>query len=180
MTLLQRGEPRPAARLAEGRMNERQIHRVFEITLILKALHSLLEIIGGAIFAAVSTGTLLKLARLLTHGELIEDPNDLIANYILHLAQNFSLSAKSATVFFLLSHGLVKLVLVLCVMKGFFWAYPAFMLALGLLIGIQSYQLWHHGSLILIIVTVFDLIVLGLTWHEYRLVGARQEINDQQ
>jgi uncharacterized membrane protein len=40
-------------------MNERQIHQAFEISLILKALHSLLEIVGGLILAWVSTGTLL-------------------------------------------------------------------------------------------------------------------------
>jgi len=154
-------------------MNERQIHRAFEIGLILKALHSLLEIAGGVILAAVSTGTLLRIAELLTQGELHEDPNDVVANYVLRLAQTFSLSAKAATVFFLLSHGSVKLVLVLSVMKGFSWAYPAFMLALGLLIAIQGYQLWHHFSLFLVLVTVFDLIVLVLTWHEYRLVKPR-------
>jgi uncharacterized membrane protein len=154
--------------------DQRQIHRMFEIALILKALHSLLEILGGLLLASVGTGTLLRIAKLVTRGELIEDPNDLIANYILHAAQNFSLSAKAAAVFFLLSHGMVKLVLVLSVMKGFSWAYPAFMLALALLIGIQSYQLWHHVSLLLAVVTIFDLIVLALTWHEYQMVRTSQ------
>jgi uncharacterized membrane protein len=160
--------------MIQGRAHKRQIHRIFEIALVLKALHSLLEIAGGFILAAVSTGTLLRIAKFVTHGELIEDPNDLVAKYILHLAQNFSLSTKAATVFFLLSHGIVKFVLVLSVMRGFPWAYPAFVLALGLLIGIQSYQLWHHFSLVLVVVTIFDLIVLALTWHEYRLVRSSQ------
>ncbi len=157
-------------------INERQIHRVFEISLILKALHSLMEIVGGILLAAVSTGTLLKVAEVLTSRELHEDPNDLVANYILHLARTFSIDAKAATVFFLLSHGTVKLVLVLSVMRGFSWAYPAFMLALVLLIAIQTYQLSHEASLILLAVTAFDLIVLALTWHEYRLLRGRQYV----
>jgi Predicted membrane protein (DUF2127) len=49
-----------------------------------------------------------------------------------------SVSSKAAAAFFLLSHGTVKLVLVLAVMRGWAWAYPAFVIALGLLIGYQS------------------------------------------
>jgi uncharacterized membrane protein len=149
------------------RITERQIHRAFEISLVLKALHSLLEIAGGIILALVSRSSVLKLAQWLTHSELVEDPNDLVANYILHLAQNFSISTKTAAVFFLLSHGTVKLILVLSVMRGYPWAYPMFMAALGLLIGIQSVQLWHHLSLGLLAITILDVVVLALTWHEY-------------
>jgi uncharacterized membrane protein len=149
---------------------EHQIHRAFEISLILKALHSLLEIMGGLVLAIVNRTSVLHLAQWLTHSELVEDPNDLIANYILHVAQNLSVSAKTAAVIFLLSHGTVKLILVLSVMAGFAWAYPTFMGALGLLIGLQSVQLWHHFSPILMAVTILDLIVLALTWHEYGIV----------
>jgi uncharacterized membrane protein len=166
------------ARAMGLQINERQIHRVFETALILKALHSLMEIVGGILLAGVSTGTLLKVAEVLTSRELHEDPNDLIANYILHLARTFSIDAKAATVFFLLSHGTVKLILVLSVMRGFSWAYPAFMLALGLLIAIQTFQLSHQVSLVLLAVTVLDVIVLALTWHEYRLLRGRQRISE--
>lgn len=159
------------------RVGERQIHRLFELTLILKALHSLLEIVGGLVLAGMGRGTVLKFASLVTRGELIEDPNDLIANYILHAAQNFSVSAKAAAVVFLLSHGIVKLVLVLSVMRGFPWAYPAFMVALGFLIIIQSYQLWRQVSFVLLAMTVFDLLVLVLTWHEYRFIKSNRRLS---
>lgn len=164
---------------SQSRINEQQIHRIFEIALLLKALHSLLEIACGLLLAAISTGTILRIAKFVTQGELLEDPHDLIANYILHTAQNFSLSAKAAVVFLLLSHGTVKLVLVLSVMKGWPWAYPAFMLALGLLIGIQSYQLWHHVSFGLAALTIFDLVVLALTWHEYHNVSSSTTISKE-
>lgn len=151
-------------------ISEANVHRLFEFTLILKALHSLFEIVSGALLAAISTETVLGIARLLTQNELLEDPNDLIAGYFLHVAQNLSISSKAAAALFLLSHGMIKLVLVLAVMRGFAWAYPAFIGALGLLIGYQSYQLWHVFSVGLAALTVFDVFVLVLTWHEYRLV----------
>jgi len=77
---------------------------------------------------------------------------------------------RCAAAFFLLSHGSVKLALVLAVMRGFAWAYPAFLGALGLLIGYQTYQLWHDFSVGLTALTIFDVLVFVLTWHEYWLV----------
>ena len=56
----------------------------------------------------------------------------------MRVAQDLLVSSKAAAAFFLLSHGSVKLALVLAVMRGFAWAYPAFLGALGLLIGYQT------------------------------------------
>jgi uncharacterized membrane protein len=151
-------------------IKEANVRRLFEITLLLKALHSLLEIVSGALLGAISTDAVLKIARFVTQGELLEDPNDLIANYLLRVAQDLSVGSKGAAAFFLLSHGSVKLALVLAVMKGWAWAYPVFIGALGLLIGYQSYQLWHVFSVGLTALTIFDVLVFVLTWHEYRLV----------
>jgi uncharacterized membrane protein len=151
-------------------IKEAHVHRLFKVTLLLKALHSLLEIISGTLLAAMRTDTLSGIAKFVTQGELFEDPNDLIANYFLRLAQNVSVSSKATAGFFLLSHGTVELVLVLTVMRRCAWAYPAFMVALGLLIGYQSYQLWHVFSVGLTALTIFDTLVLVLTWNEYRFV----------
>jgi uncharacterized membrane protein len=43
------------------------------------------------------------------------------------------------------------------------------MLALGLLIAYQSYQLSLGFSPWLAVLTVLDVVVLWLTWHEFRL-----------
>jgi uncharacterized membrane protein len=149
---------------------EKNVHRFFEFALLVKAVHSVLEIVSGILLATVSTDAIVRLAKMLTQDELLEDPTDLIANYILRAAQNLSVSSKSVAAFYLLSHGMVKLVLVLAVMRGYRWAYPAFMIALCLLIAYQSYQLTLSFSAGLAALTLFDVLVLGLTWHEYRLV----------
>ncbi len=48
------------------------------------------------------------------------------------------------------------------------WAYPAFMIALALLITYQSYQLALAFSPWLAALTLFDFAILWMTWHEYR------------
>lgn len=156
-------------------ISEATIHRVFEVALILKAFHSILEILASILVGLISTDTVLQLAKWVTQSELLEDPNDLIAGYILKVARDFSLGGRSGVVAFLASHGIVKLTLVLSILKGWQWAYPAFMLALAGLIGFQSFQLSYHFSFGLAALTLFDVLILFLTWHEYRLVRAKRQ-----
>jgi uncharacterized membrane protein len=143
-------------------------HKFFEAALALKAIDSLLEIAGGLALLVVPPSFILRLAMTLTHQELIEDPQDWFGNYLLHTAEDLSTGQKSFAAFFLLSHGAVKLFLVIAVLRGKRWGYPAFMIALGLLIGYQSYKLAHVFTIWLIGLTVIDAVTLVLTWQEYR------------
>ena len=148
----------------------RRLHRLFQIGLLLKAAHSALEISAGIVLAVVSREALLHLARRVTQDELSLDPRDWIANTVIRSAQHLSLDQKTAASLFLLSHGVVKLFLIIAVLRNKPWAYPAFMAALGLLIAWQSYKLVLAFSIALFALTVLDALVLVLTWHEYRVM----------
>jgi uncharacterized membrane protein len=89
---------------------EKNIHLVFQASLIFKGLFALLETLGGIAAYWVSQHALLDLVHAITQAELAEDPRDLVGNYLLHLAQNLSLSAQRFTAFFLVSHGVIKAV----------------------------------------------------------------------
>jgi uncharacterized membrane protein len=150
-------------------MNERRIHQIFEVSVLLKGAHALMECIGGLALAVVSTGTIAALVNTLTQEELIEDPNDFIATHLLALAQNFSVSSRHFYAFYLLSHGLVKIFLVIGLLKNKLWSYPTSLAVMSLFIFYQLYRFFYTRSLGLIVLTVFDLIVMVLIWHEYRL-----------
>jgi uncharacterized membrane protein len=151
-------------------MNERRIHQLFEISVLLKGAHALIECIGGIALALISTDTIVRLVNLLTQDELIENPNDFIATHLLSWAQNFSLASKHFYAFYLLTHGLVKVLLVIGLLKGKLWAYPASLAALGLFIVYQLYRFTETHGIGLLVLTAFDLLVMVLIWHEYRLV----------
>jgi len=157
------------AAVTEERSREATIRRLFRLGLYLKAADSIMELAGSAMLLLVSNDAILRLARAITRHELLEDPNDVIANYLLHSAERFSIDQKSAASFFLFSHGTVKLFLVVMVLQERAWAYPVFIVALGLLITYQCYQLSLVFSLWLAALTVLDVVVLWLTWHEYRV-----------
>ncbi|MEZ2220545.1 DUF2127 domain-containing protein [Rhizobium sp. RCC_161_2] len=151
-------------------MNERRIHQLFEISVLLKGAHALIECIGGIALALISTHTIVHVVNLLTQDELIQNPNDFIATHLLSWAQNFSLENKHFYAFYLLTHGLVKVLLVIGLLRGKLWAYPASLAALGLFIVYQLYRFTETQGIGLLILTAFDLLIMVLIWHEYRLV----------
>lgn len=151
-------------------MKEKRIHQLFEVSVLLKGAHALIECIGGIALALVSTNTIAVLANRLTQDELIEDPHDLIATHLLAWAQNFSVGTKTFYAFYLLSHGAVKIFLVVGLLRGKLWSYPASLIVLGLFIVYQLYRFSYTHGAGLIILTVFDVFVMGLIWYEYRLV----------
>lgn len=151
-------------------MDERRIHKVFEISVVLKGVHALIESIGGIALYLVSTATIQSWVNFVTQEELNEDPGDFIAMHLLDFAQNFSIDSREFYGFYLLSHGTIKLVLVLGLLREKRWSYPASLAALALFIVYQLYRYSYTHSLGLIVLTIFDIFVIALIWHEYGLV----------
>jgi uncharacterized membrane protein len=151
-------------------LTEHRIHQVFEVSILLKGAHALLECIGGVALALVRTRAIVSWITWLTQDELIEDPNDFVATHLLNMAQGFSVSTKNFYVFYLLSHGVVKLFLVAGLLKNKVWAYPASLVVLAFFIAYQIYRFTYTQSPGLVLLTIFDLLVMYLIWHEYQLV----------
>ena len=150
------------------------LDRTFEIGIILKGLDGLLETIGGLLLLFVSPETINNLAMALTRDELSEDPHDFIANHILNTAHGLTGQGLLFGALYLLAHGVVKIVLVLAVLKNKLWAYPAIIAFLLIFIVYQIYRVVLDHSLGLTALTIFDCIIVWLTWREYGLQKQRQ------
>ena len=151
-------------------MNEGRIHQIFEISVLLKGAHASIECIGGFVLALVSTSAIKNLVNALTQEELIEEPNDFVAAHLLSLAESLTVSTQHFYAFYLLSHGAIKVLLVIGLLRNKLWAYPVSLIVLGLFIVYQLYRFSYTHGFGLIVLTIFDTIVMGLIWHEYRLV----------
>ena len=138
--------------------------------MLLKGVHAVVECVGGIALALIGTSTIADLANAITQEELIEDPNDFVATRLLALAQNFSVETKHFYAFYLLSHGVVKLLLVIGLLRSKLWSYPASLIVLGIFIVYQLYRFSYTHGAGLIVLTLFDIVVMGLIWHEYNLV----------
>ena len=148
-------------------MQEKNIRFVFEVSMLLKGFNAAAEIIGGIFVWIISRTFLTKTVLLFTQSELSEDPNDKIANFLIGAAQQFSVSSQHFVAFYLLSHGLLKIILIAGLLKAKLWAYPTSLAIFSLFIIYQIYRFFYTHSPWLVILTVFDLMVLWLVWHEY-------------
>lgn len=151
-------------------VDEHRIHQLFEIGVWLKGAHALIECVGGILLYVISTDTIASWVNALTQEELIEDPNDFIAGYLSQMASHFSVASKQFYAFYLLSHGLIKLLLVIGLLRGKLWSYPASLAALGAFMAYQVYRYSYTHSPGLLVLTVFDAIVMWLIWQEWRAV----------
>ncbi|PRH88538.1 DUF2127 domain-containing protein [Labrys okinawensis] len=158
-------------------MNENRIHKAFQIGVLLKGAHAVLECAGGIGLALVSTNSISAFVNHFTQEELIENPGDFIATHMLAFAQNFNVETKHFYAFYLLSHGLVKIALVICLLKGKLWSYPVSLVVLGLFIAYQLYRFSYTHGPGLIILTMLDIVVMMLVWREYRLVRSHLPTN---
>ncbi len=154
-------------------LDEKRIHFIFEVSLFLKGAFALLEMIGGVLAYIVPKHFVVGVVATLTQSELAEDPRDLVANYLLHAAQHISAGGKSFAAIYLLSHGAVKLWLIAGLLREKLWYYPVALIVFGLFIAYQLYRFSFTHSPFLIFLTVVDLVVIVLTWHEYGFLKRR-------
>ena len=128
----------------------------FEIGVILKGLNGLLELIGGTLLLFFPQSAIQRIVVELTHNEL-------------------SRQAQTFAAIYLLSHGVIKAVLVYALLKDKLWAFPW---AIGVFAGFGVYQIYRYfvePSGWLIALTVLDVIVIVLTSFEWqRLKQERQ------
>ena len=64
----------------------------------------------------------------------------------------------------------MKAVVVAGLLREKLWAYPASIAVFGAFIAYQLYRYSYTHEVALIALTVFDLFVIALAWHEYRLL----------
>ncbi|HVU29713.1 MAG TPA: DUF2127 domain-containing protein [Sphingomicrobium sp.] len=151
-------------------MQEKRIHQVFEVSVSLKGLHAIIEIVGGLALYLTSTQTILDWIERFTADELSNDPKDWIANHLLRFGETFSVAEHDFFAFYLLSHGIVKIILVYGLLKERLWAYPASFVVFGAFIAYQLYRYSFTHEFSLILLSIFDLFVIALAVHEYRLL----------
>ena len=144
------------------------LDRIFEIGIIAKGLNGLAELVGGLLLLFVTPSNIHHLVALLTQDELSEDPHDIIAHYLLHTANGLTGGAVLFGAVYLLIHGAVKVVLVVALLLNKLWAYPCLIVVLLVFICYQLYRIALDPTAGLVALTVFDSVIVALTWREYR------------
>jgi uncharacterized membrane protein len=143
------------------------LDKTFNVALILKGLDGLLELLGGILLIVVSPETINRLAHSLTQHELSEDPHDFVAHHLLRLTANLH-NTQTFGALYLLTHGLVKIVIVIGLLRREHWAYYVGFVFLGGFVIYQIYRMTYAPSVGLALLTLFDLFIIWLTWREFQ------------
>ena len=151
-------------------LTEKSTHFLFQLSLLCKAVFAVAEILAGIGAYFVTQQLVFRLVDRLTRAELFQHPHDPIANYLYASAQHFSLSTRNFTAAYLLSHGVVKLWLIVGLLREKHWYFPLAIAVFGLFIVYQLYRYNLSHSPWLILITLVDLVVIALTRQEYRYV----------
>ncbi len=149
-------------------MNEKNVHKLFAVSLFLKGLNAALEIALGIL--ALFTGAITELVTFFARNELVEDPTDLLPTHISSFLPHLAVHTQFFAASYLLSHGIIKIFLVIALFRNKAWAYPVSMLFLAVLMVYQIIRFLGTHSIFLLLLTLFDLLVLWLIFHEYRLI----------
>jgi uncharacterized membrane protein len=77
---------------------------------------------------------------------------------------------------YLLAHGGLKLTMVYMLWRRVLWAYPAAMVVLSGFVVYQTFESFHAGSPFLLLLALFDLVMIGLVWQEWRALKGVQPV----
>ncbi len=149
-------------------LNARILHWLFEASLVIKGVLTGAESLAGVGLLLVPNAMVARLVYWLTHYEIAEDPTDTLAAWTLRAMEQFPIGTQHFYAMYLMVHGGLKLGIVFLLWRRVMWAYPAGMAVLGGFVAYQLYEFVHSASPFLLLLAVFDMIMIGLIWQEYR------------
>lgn len=106
---------------------------------------------------------------MISQGELLEDPNSSIAQLALRLLHVPHPHVTTFVILYLFAHGTINTIFAIGLLQEKLWAYRFAIIAMGTFLCYQAYRLLASPSPWMIILTLFDLGVMLLVVHEYRL-----------
>jgi uncharacterized membrane protein len=144
------------------------LHESFEVGISLKGIGALCEIAGGVALWLVNPSQMNDIVRKLGENLLADAPHHPFAVHVLNASQRMADHGTTFASLYLFSHGIVKLALVILLLLNKLWAYP---LTIVVFIGFMAYQVrrfTHTHAWSLIALTIFDAVIVFLTWKEYQ------------
>lgn len=97
-----------------------------------------------------------------------------IAEYVARVDGDLARSGLTFLILFLITHGLVKLGLVYCLLREIVRAYPVALAILGAFLVYQVYVFIIHPTIGMALFSALDAVIVWLVWGEYRDLKAKK------
>lgn len=155
--------------MALTRSSEDQIHLLFEASIISKGIFAILDLLGAVLLYIFGPHAISRTIIMFSHGELIEDPNNVIAQLALKLMNVPHPKITIFAVLYLFIHGTINTIFVIGLLREKLWAYRFALIAMSTFLCYQIYRLFALPSPWMALLSAFDLAIIVLVFHEYRL-----------
>jgi uncharacterized membrane protein len=153
------------------------LDKSYEIGILIKGFDGTMELLGALFLLAVPSSAITHLTHFLVDTELNHDPNNYLATHILHFGTHLAQGHNTFAILFLLTHGAVKVGLVVALLRQKLWAYPFALVALSVFLVYQIYLLVTQATFGMAFLTVLDVIIIWLVWREWQKIrGHAQEL----
>jgi uncharacterized membrane protein len=149
---------------------EHVVYEFFLWSILLKGAISAAEVAAGVAVFFIPPAFIVSTAILLLN--FIPVPS--VQSLLLEEVAKYTTGAVTFVAVYLLSRGIVKVVLIWSLLKNRLWAYPASLVVLALFVLYQLYQLVTDRSLIILAISLFDLVVMYFIYREWRIVRRHQ------
>jgi uncharacterized membrane protein len=143
------------------------LDRTFHAGITLKGIGGVLETIGGILLWFISPAAMSQTVKLLFLQELARNPDGFFSTHVLKESSKFANMDPTFASLYLLSHGVTKVALVICLWMNKLWAYPLTILVFAGFCVYQIHRYTHTHAISLILLTIFDIFLIYLTWREY-------------
>lgn len=150
---------------------------VYKISVGIKGFDGLTELVTG--LALWVSPTLVHSVLGAVVGEAGEGDSKIlhfIADTVAHVDSDLAKSGLAFLILFLIIHGLVKLVLVYCLLKEIVRAYPVALAILVVFLVYQAYVLIINPSIGMAFFTILDAIIIWIVWDEYQELKTKKVV----
>lgn len=150
------------------RIIKKIIDKAFELVVLAKSFFGIVEILLGTILAISGRLAVSSLITDFAKQEVLEDPKDFLANYIISALNSVSAGTYLFAVIYMMFHGIMNIFLAISLAKNKMWAYPCAISAFSAFILYQIYKYFHTQSFLLLLLTILDVLVVLIIYLEYR------------
>lgn len=157
------------------RLTGRRLEVIYRIGVIIKGVDGAFELFAGILLWIAPSAIHVVLGPLAVH---LSNGHGPLRHYAGHVASHLDHQlttglAPIIVVAFLIAHGVVKIVLVYCLLREYLWVYPYALIVLGLFTAFQIYSLIRTPTVSLGLFLALDLVIIWLVWREWRQLRAK-------
>lgn len=142
-------------------------HLVYLVAIAVKGIDGVIETLLGLLIAITGPDRFYSLVLRFTTPELEENPANRTAAAVQHGAAGLAHASAAFTIFYLLTHGILKSGIAVNLLAGHRWIFaPACVILTGFIL-YMSYHITQHFSWWLFGFALFDLFTLALVINEW-------------